>query len=426
MKESIEKNLKKTIPLYELQKCFAPLRIAFDEKTHTLSVTFPHAFFQTWFLKAWQDTFERAAHEALQESGFQEASILYISPQARETQASFLHCAKNIGNRQDIIKQDVTHQFFYNSKNDFPIAAATDVALMHIPRKYNPFIIYGESATGKTHILGNMHKSFVKTLPVFFEKGEKFWDLLRQENLTHFLARYAVFIIDDIHRTVLDVSLQEKFLHFMDTCCKENKQLIVTCLHAPANERHFFDTMRSRLYNGLVVQLKASDIDVRMRYAQAYAKELDIKLSRDHLLFLTQRCEHIPFLRGILNKIQAFVSFSTQELTTADLKNILLSSGGERKKIETKSIIAQTALHFSLQEEDLLGSQRTQSVVKARQIAIYLCRELLALSSPALGKVFGGRDHSTIIHSINKVKKLHETDSDMQNSIEEIKKKLYI
>ncbi len=425
LKELIEKNLKKTIPLYELQKWFAPIRLLFDEKTHTLSVTFPHAFFQAWFSKEWQHCFEHAAQHVAQELYAQNVSIIYFSPQEKQEKASFLQTNLHAEQTQRLVRHGVAQQFFYNSKNNFPIAAANDVVLMQIPLKYNPFIIYGKSGTGKTHIIENMQKSFMSTHSVFFEKGEKFWELFREENLPHFLTKYSIFIIDDIHRTRLDVSLQEKFLQFMELCCKEHKQIILTCTHAPDNERNFFDTMRAQLYNGLVVQLKSSDIEVRMRYALAHTKELDIKLSRDHLLLLAQRCEHIPFLRGILRKIQAFVSFSTQELTTADVENILLSSGAEIKKIETKSIIAQTALHFSLQEEELLTDTRVQSVVKARQVAIYLCRELLALSSPALGKVFGGKDHSTIIYSINKIKKLNEIDVEMQNTLAQIKKKLH-
>ncbi len=433
MKNLLHKELQKTVPLPQLDTWFTPLCMDFDEKTHTLSVTFPHAFFQTWFMGVGKQLFEKAACKVSENIYGSQAHITYISPQSNVKTPSFRLKKKTSSFNEKAQVPCISEGFYYNTKNTFLIQAANKVTLLEKPLIYNPFIMYGKSGTGKTHLLKNMYTILLtqvktglqKDFHVFFGSAESLWECLRDNAMHAFFHKYTAFVIDDIHRIPAEEKVHENFATFIDMCFENNKQLIFTSLYSPKNKRTFHETVCSRFHKGLITEIKSSDIDVRMRYALAHSRDLGLKLSRDHLLLLAQRCEYIPFLSGIILKIHAFASFSHIDVTTTDLENIIASSGGEKKQLQAQDIILFTAAHFSLQKEDLLGNKRLQNVVKARQIALYLCKELMGLSSPALGKIFGGRDHSTVIHSIKKIKQLLETDKETYLNITQIKKKIF-
>jgi chromosomal replication initiator protein len=233
-------------------------------------------------------------------------------------------------------------------------------------------------------------------------------------------GKYRVYCIDDIHFFADDFPLQEKFIIFLDACLYEKKQFICACSESLASHKGLSESLRSRLELGLTVELKNPDLDVRMRFIQAQCILHHIDISREHMLLLAQHCKHLRYLSGVLLKIAAYKKFTRQEITKQDIEKIIQYSG-EYSPLSPHDIISRVAEYFSLSLEDLMGNKRKPALVFARQTAMYLCRDILGTSYPALGKIFGGKDHSTVIYSIKKIEKYTITNKNAHTEITELK-----
>lgn len=314
--------------------------------------------------------------------------------------------------------------FIVNAKNAFPLAAARQVAEATTPPRYNPFVMCGKSGTGKTHLVRALTAAFVSAYgqeAVHSASADILAETLLTQGLQAFAPRRAL-IVDDMQRLAHNSAAQEKLIQLMDLWQDQQKQLIFACSAAPASLQGLEEGLRSRLEVGLVVELKEADIDVRMRFAQWRCRQHNIRLDREHLLLLAQRCAQIRHLSGVILKVAAFHSLEQRHLDTADLENILRSSG-EEKQITGEEIISAVATHMDISTEDILGGKRQPACVRARQWAMYLCREFLGASYPALGRLFGGRDHSTVMHAIKKIDEIVRSNKDAQTLCTELKKK---
>ena len=164
------------------------------------------------------------------------------------------------------------------------------------------------------------------------------------------------------------------------------------------------------------------DLDVRLRYLQLMCKERRLSLTREQLLFLAQRCSQFRLLQGLMLKVGAYCAVKGRNLTQLDLENIV-RTGVAEKMPGCREILSDVAKSLNLKTEDVLGGKRRPDLVLARQIAMYVCRKKLGLSYPELGRAFGGRDHSTVIHSIKKINKLLVSDKRVQALVTELELK---
>lgn len=398
----------------------------------TIRVVFPHAYFAAWFSRHKQRLFEEALNRhfkgsALPRICYQKNRLADALPTSLLTQYS---APNDPSNDRD---EDHFSSFLYNAKNAFPLAAAKEMASQKPGTVYNPFLLCGRSGTGKSLLLESIEKTFAGQMSpgrIIHQKALRFFqdraDSFARPEL--FWQEYTVLLLDDLQELTDHEDMQQKLIALMDACPRGNKdptrQMIFAHAERSQSLKNLTERLYSRLESGLVLELLEPDIDIRLRYLQQLCKEKQLVLSREQLLFLVQRCTQFRLLQGLVLKLEAFASIRGKELSNTDLENIIRTGGVERLP-GWKDILLQVAGSLNIRPDDILGTKRRTDLVLGRQMAMYLCRQRLGLSYPELGKAFGGRDHSTVIHAIKKIKKLMETDNTIYHLVTELENKSF-
>ncbi|MGN6129699.1 MAG: chromosomal replication initiator protein DnaA, partial [Nocardioidaceae bacterium] len=308
--------------------------------------------------------------------------------------------------------------FVIGSSNRFAHAAA--VAVAEAPGKaYNPLLIYGDSGLGKTHLLhaiGHYVRSLFSGARVRYVSSEEFTNefinAIRDDKAAVFQRRYRdvdVLLIDDIQFLEGKIQTQEEFFHTFNTLHNANKQIVITSDRAPKRLEALEDRLRNRFEWGLITDVQPPDLETRIAILRKKAAMDRLSAPADVLEFIASKIQtNIRELEGALIRVTAFANLNRQEvdMTLAEivLKD-LIPEGGE-PEITAALIIAQTAAYFGLSIDELTGPSRGRHLVMARQIAMYLCRELTDLSLPKIGAQFGNRDHTTVMYADRKINQL--------------------
>ncbi len=308
--------------------------------------------------------------------------------------------------------------FVIGSSNRFPHAAA--VAVAEAPGKsYNPLLVYGDSGLGKTHLLhaiGHYVRSLYAGAKVRYVSSEEFTNefinSIRDDRQDRFKRRYRevdVLLIDDIQFLEGKTQTQEEFFHTFNYLHNANKQIVLTSDRPPKRLEALEDRLRNRFEWGLITDVQVPDLETRIAILRKKAAMDRLTAPPDVLEFIASKIQtNIRELEGALIRVTAFANLNRQEvdLTLAEivLKD-LIPDGGE-PEITASLIIAQTANYFGLTIDELTGPSRGRHLVMARQIAMYLCRELTGLSLPKIGAQFGNRDHTTVMYAERKINQL--------------------
>jgi chromosomal replication initiator protein len=322
--------------------------------------------------------------------------------------------------------------FVIGASNRFAHAAA--VAVAEAPAKaYNPLFIYGHSGLGKTHLLhaiGHYVRSLYNGAKVRYVSSEEFTNdfinAIRDDRAASFQRRYRdvdVLLIDDIQFLEGKIQTQEEFFHTFNTLHNANKQIVITSDRPPKRLEALEDRLRNRFEWGLITDVQPPDLETRIAILRKKAAMEKLTAPPDVLEFIASKIQtNIRELEGALIRATAFASLNRQpvDLTLAEivLKD-LIPEGGE-PEITAGLIIGQTSSYFGLTIEDLCGSSRSRTLVTARQIAMYLCRELTELSLPKIGQQFGGRDHTTVMHADRKIRQLLGERRTIYNQVAEL------
>jgi chromosomal replication initiator protein len=322
--------------------------------------------------------------------------------------------------------------FVIGASNRFAHAAA--VAVAEAPGKaYNPLLIYGESGLGKTHMLhaiGHYVRSLFAGARVRYVSSEEFTNdfinAIRDDRAAGFQRRYRdvdVLLIDDIQFLEGKIQTQEEFFHTFNTLHNANKQIVITSDRPPKRLEALENRLRNRFEWGLITDVQPPDLETRIAILRKKAATERLTAPPEVLEFIASKIQtNIRELEGALIRVTAFASLNRQEvdLTLAEivLKD-LIPEGGE-PEISAGVIIAQTSAYFGLSIDDLCGSSRSRLLVTARQIAMYLCRELTELSLPKIGQQFGGRDHTTVMHADRKIRQLMAERRSVYNQVTEL------
>lgn len=322
--------------------------------------------------------------------------------------------------------------FVIGSSNRFPHAAA--VAVAEAPGKaYNPLLVYGDSGLGKTHLLhaiGHYVRSLYTSARVRYVSSEEFTNefinAIRDDRQDRFKRRYRdvdVLLIDDIQFLEGKTQTQEEFFHTFNTLHNANKQIVLTSDRAPKRLEALEDRLRNRFEWGLITDVQPPDLETRIAILRKKAAMDRLTAPPDVLEFIASKIQtNIRELEGALIRVTAFANLNRQEvdMTLAEivLKD-LIPDGGE-PEITAALIIAQTAAYFGLSIEELTGPSRGRHLVMARQIAMYLCRELTDLSLPKIGAQFGNRDHTTVMYADRKINQLLAERRAVFNQVSEL------
>ena len=321
--------------------------------------------------------------------------------------------------------------FVIGSSNRFAHAAAQAVA--ETPgRSYNPLFIYGDAGLGKTHLLqavGNYVTANYPTYRVQYVSSEtfmnRFVEAIRNKQLQEFKDRYRkndVLLVDDIQFMEGKEGLQEEFFHTFNSIQQEGGQIVLTSDRSPDSISTLEDRLRSRFKMGLVTHVQPPDVETRLAILSKKAEQTPsgIQVPDDVLLFIAESItDNIRELEGALTRVTAYSSLNQEPCTRALAISILsdLISSTSPLIITPDLILARTTDIYGFSREELTGASRRRPLVTARQVSMYVFRELTDLSYPVIGREFGGRDHTTVIHAVDKIRKLMPERRDIYDQV---------
>ncbi len=404
----------------------------------TLEVEVPNKFFESWLRENYAPLFKEALLHALGS----ECDLMFKlrrspTPQNRPLRLSPVHGSHRLGH-YNFNKRYTFDNFVVGPSNQFANAACLAVA--NLPGKnYNPLFIYGGVGLGKTHLLNAIGNHVIQNgiisegAKICYLSAEEFTNELinsiRYEKMDEFREKFRsmnLLLIDDIQFIAGKERTQAEFFHTFNSLHEARRQIVVTSDKFPRDITDFEERLRSRFEWGLIADIQPPDIETKVAILKKKAQLENISIPNNVAFFLASNSSsNIRVLEGSLIRIAAF-SKLTQTEVTVDLardvlRNILKT---EDRSVPAESIQKAVAAHFNLKLSDLKAKKKTKQIVLARQIAIYLCRKLSKLSLIEIGERFGGKDHSTVLHAVNKIDHQIQTDQKLIGVIERIKSRL--
>ena len=324
-------------------------------------------------------------------------------------------------------------RFIVGNSNKFAHNAA--VAVAHKPGSaYNPLFIYGNSGLGKTHLLLAIGQYIRENNPgakIAYIKGDEFTNQLlksiKEGTGEEFRMKYRnvdLFLVDDIQFIAGKQATQEEFFHTFNHLHTGGKQIIISSDRPPKDIPTIEERLRSRFEWGLTVDIQRPDFETRVAILQKKCVEEEIDPPAEVLEYIAERVEsNIRELEGMLVRVNAQAQLMGKPITLEMTRETLaaLLSSREPRKITPDSIIQTVSNHYSVSGEDVTGKRRSRDIALPRQVSMYLIRELTPLSTTAIGRVFSGRDHSTVMHSCDKVAEMMRKDIAFRKTVEELR-----
>ena len=325
--------------------------------------------------------------------------------------------------------------FIVGPFNELPHAAAQAV-VKNPGFVYNPLFIYGGVGLGKTHLLQAIGNEVVKNFSqkkVRYMPSEKFFSgvisSIRNHEMENFKSKYRsidVLIIDDIQFLAGKEKTQEEFFHTFNALYEENKQIILSSDRPPKSIPTLAERLRSRFEGGMIADISYPDYETRMAILKTKAMEKEIELPNEILDFIASNIQkNIRELEGALNRIIICRKINNKAPDLETIKSLLKNLLTSPQAVMTPKKIIQAVVDFyDLKEKDISGDSRKKEIVKPRQIAMYLLRELLKESYPSIGRKFGGKDHTTAIYAYEKITKEIKNNKNLTGEVNLIKQKL--
>lgn len=337
--------------------------------------------------------------------------------------------------RQGLNEKYTFENFIVGSGNELAYAACQAVAAQP-GTKYNPLFLYGGVGIGKTHLMqavGNtvlLHNPQARVVYVSSEQFlQEFVDALRFKKNTDFADFYRgadVLIVDDVQFIAGKEKVQEEFFHTFNALHQASKQIIISSDKPPRDIPTLEERLRSRFVWGMSIDMQTPDFETRCAILQTKADSHGIALPSDVTDYLATNIQtNIRELEGALNQLLAFCEMRSLEPNIGIASSLLGASQTRPKHISARQIIERTARYFQIPIEDILGPKRDKDIVVPRQVAMYMLRSELHLSFPKIARELGRKDHTTAIHSIEKIEKEAKLDADIREAISHIKGKLY-
>ncbi len=338
-------------------------------------------------------------------------------------------------NRQGLNERYTFDNFIVGSGNEMAHAACQAIAA-NPGTRYNPLFLYGGVGIGKTHLMqavGNhvlAHKAGARVVYVTSEQYvNEFVQALRFRKNNEFVDYYRgadVLIVDDVQFFAGKVKIQEDFFHTFNALHQTNKQIILSSDKPPSEIPTLEERLKSRFVGGMSIDMQIPDYETRCAIIQTKAEGHAATLPTDVVGYLAENIQtNIRELEGALNQLLAFCEMRGLEPNLAIVSGLLGNSRSRPKHISAKQIIERTARHFQVSVEEILGSKRDKDIVVPRQVAMYILRSELHLSFPKIARELGRKDHTTAIHSVEKIEKEMHLDNDIRAAVHDIKELLY-
>ncbi|MCX6727386.1 MAG: chromosomal replication initiator protein DnaA [Candidatus Saccharibacteria bacterium] len=337
--------------------------------------------------------------------------------------------------RQGLNERYTFDNFIVGSGNELAYAACQAIASAPGER-YNPLFLYGGVGIGKTHLIQAVGNAILATNPkahVVYISSEQFvqefLDAIRYKKNTDFAGYYRsadVLIVDDMQFIAGKEKTQEEFFHTFNALHQANKQIIISSDKPPKDIPTLEERLRSRFNWGMSIDMQIPDFETRCAIVQTKATVHGISLDPGVVEYLASHVQtNIRELEGALNQLLAFCEMRGLQPEIQIATSLLGASKSRPKHISPKQIVERTAKHFQVSIDDILGPKRDKDIVVPRQVAMYILRSELHLSFPKIARELGRKDHTTAIHSVEKIEKESSLDADMRSAISAIKERLY-
>ncbi len=397
-----------------------------------LVLSTPNGFTRDWIEGHFRDVLEAAVRDVL--GAEQRVALVVTDPAPEEPESTRSAAVASSERRFSGLNPKYTFDsFVIGSSNRFAHAAALAVA--EAPAQaYNPLFIYGGTGLGKTHLLQAI-AAYVgehsESLSAYYVTSETFMnDFInslrdkRIEGFKHRYRHYDVLLIDDIQFFEHKERIQEEFFHTFNSLYEAGRQIIISSDRPPRDIATLEARLRSRFEWGLITDIQPPDLETRIAILRKKVKTDGVDIPDPQVLttIASRISTNIRELEGALTRVVAFSSLTGRSMSVELAEEVLkdVFPQGDVPEISVERIQETVVTRFDISLQELVGDRRSQSIVYPRQIAMYLCRELTDSSLPKIGKKFGGRDHTTVIHATSKISKLIQEDRSVYNLVQEL------
>ncbi|MCU0816630.1 MAG: chromosomal replication initiator protein DnaA [Cypionkella sp.] len=405
----------------------------------------PTSFFGDWVSRNFADQIRGQLVQAGQPVDRLEFAVMGAKAPARAKPAAKAPVAAPVqaavqGGGAQLDGRFTFDNFVVGKPNELAHAAARRVAEGG-PVTFNPLFLYGGVGLGKTHLMHAIAHELSRSRPelrVLYLSAEQFMyrfvQALRDRQIMDFKELFRsvdVLMVDDVQFIAGKDSTQEEFFHTFNALVDQNKQIVISADRAPGEIKDLEERIRSRLQCGLVVDLHPTDYELRLGILQAKVEQQagqyrGLVLAPGVLEFLAHRITtNVRVLEGALMRLYAFASLVGREITL-DLAQECLSDilRTSEKRLSIEEIQRRVAEHYNVRLSDMIGPKRLRTIARPRQVAMYLCKQLTSRSLPEIGRRFGGRDHTTIMHGIRKIDELIAADAQLADDVQLLKRLL--
>ena len=427
------------VPKQVFDTWFVPVQLQRIEDS-SAKIAVPNKFFGDWLEKHYRSLLSEALAAAY---GRETVDVVFVTGSRAEAKAEPVPAQTQGGRGSHGGRQRKTAHlnprytftsFVVGASNQFAHAACMRVA--EVPAQaYNPLFIYGGVGLGKTHLLnaiGN-HVAERTDLRIAYVTTEQFTNevinSIRYDKMTDLRKRYRgidMLLIDDVQFLAGKERTQEEFFHTFNSLYEARKQIVVSSDRFPKEMPDIEERLRSRFEWGLIADLQAPDVETRIAILRKKSEDEGMHLPEGVIQFLAENMKsNIRELEGALVRVGAYSSLTGQPIAMEMAKNVLRDVIGDKKKVIAMDDIQEAvATRFHVKIAELKSRRRSKTLVYPRQIAMYLCRELTDASFPEIGRQFGGKDHTTIIHACKQITKAKEADTALTASLESLKSQI--
>jgi chromosomal replication initiator protein len=428
--ELVKQELAKRLTPQSYQNWISKTRLERVDGT-TLYVSVPDTDTREWL----EDEFGALIRSTLRDLGLPQARIHYHAPAHRDRGTAnggglgptplFEHLEANLNPKFTF------DTFVVGACNQFAHAAARAVASSPA-RTYNPLFIYGGTGMGKTHLMHAIGRALADNfagMRIVYTTSERFMNqmvrCIKTDQMPLFHEHYRradVLLVDDIHILANKEGTQEEFFHTFNELFEHRKQIVISSDSPPRETAGLVDRLRSRFEWGLMVDVQPPDLETKMAILEKKAEAEGIHLPEDVRIFVATKTKtSVRELEGALTKLIAYSSLTGTRVTLEMAKHVLRHlSGATEQKITMEAVNRAVAEQFSLQPSQLKQKSNTRRIAYPRQIAMYLIKELTGASLPEIGRFFGGKHHTTVLHSVQKIERLRLKDPDLNRILHAI------
>ncbi|MBX4186943.1 MAG: chromosomal replication initiator protein DnaA [Candidatus Doudnabacteria bacterium] len=412
------------------------------EKSDTgIVVGVPNAFTKEWLQNKYhQDilkTLKTIAPE-IKDVKYQIVSPVYMTPASNSSTREVARATPKRPDNQTLNPKYTFNTFIVGSNNQ--LAHAASLAVSKKPGQvYNPLFIYGGVGLGKTHLMQAVGAEILKKDPnakVLYVTSERFTNefvsAVQQGKTEYFKNLYRsvdMLLVDDIQFLAGREGTQEEFFHTFNALHQNNKQVVMTSDRLPKEIPAIEERLVSRFEWGMIADIQAPDLETRLAILKTKVKERNYSVEPEILNYIAETIQsNIRELEGALNRLMVYCQLNNTRPTIEQVKSILVNviTPPKKRGVSAKKIIEVVSDFYNVSPEDLLKQSRKKEYVNPRQIAMYIIRKELETSLPSIGEFFGGRDHTTVIHAIDKIERVLKERSGLKQEIELIRDRLYL